>query len=67
MSSEALTFVLIGFYPVTFTFILGFVTGKQHVQYLAKRGGEERYPTRVRQVVQKYRREYALELREDDA
>jgi len=55
-----------GVYPVALVFVVGFVAGKQHVRYLAKRGGEERYPARVRRVVRKYRQACEFDLREDD-
>jgi hypothetical protein len=64
--SEALQLLLMGLYPVGFAFVLGFVAGKQHVRYLAKRGGEDRYPDRVGRIVRKYRREHNLGPRRDD-
>lgn len=64
--SEPLTYVLMGFYPVGFVFVVGFFAGKQHVRHLAKRGGEERYPETVERVVCKYRQEKGFDLRKGD-
>lgn len=55
-----------GLFPVGFAFVFGFFAGKQHVRYLAKRGGEDRYPDRVGRVVRKYRREHGLGPKQDD-
>lgn len=58
MSSEVITYLLIGLCGTPFVFIVGFVLAKEHIQYLARKGGEERYPERLQRVVRKYRREH---------
>lgn len=39
-------------------FVVGFLLGVFHVQYLAINGGESRYPKAVQDAVDAYRREY---------
>lgn len=52
-----LELVIFGFYPVPFSFAIGFFFCKWHLKRLAYTGGEEKYPERIQQVVRKYRRE----------
>lgn len=52
-----LELAIFGFYPVPFSFAIGFFVCKWHLRRLAYNGGEEKYPERIQQVVRKYRRE----------
>jgi uncharacterized protein (DUF849 family) len=63
MSAEYLTQFLMGLYSVPVLFLAGFGLVHLHVRYLAARGGEKRYPERLQQVVEKYRREKSGEKR----
>ena len=45
-----------------FLFIIGFHVGKRHIRRLAINGGEERYPQKVQEVVERYREERSHEL-----
>lgn len=61
MWAEVVTYVLIGLCGLPFVFMGGFFVAKAHVRYLAKRGGEERFPDRVGRVVRRYRHEHVPE------
>lgn len=55
MSTDLVTYLLMGFYPVPLMFLVGFGLVHLHVRLLAARGGEGRYPDRLQTVVEKYR------------
>jgi hypothetical protein len=57
MTTELLTLLLRGVYPVPLLFVVGFALVHLHVRFLAARGGEKRYPESLQRVVVKYRRE----------
>lgn len=58
MSTDLVTYALMGFYPAPVMCVVGFALVQLHVRFLAARGGEERYPASLRRVVEKYRREH---------
>jgi hypothetical protein len=49
--------VLFAVYPIPFSFVIGFFLSKLNIRLLAVYGGEEWFPDRVVQVVEKYRDE----------
>jgi hypothetical protein len=57
MSTDLVTYVLMGLYPAPVMCVVGFALVQVHVRVLAARGGEERYPASLQRVVEKYRRE----------
>jgi hypothetical protein len=58
MSTDLVTYALMGFYPAPVMCVVGFALVQVHVRVLAARGGEERYPASFQRVVKKYRREH---------
>lgn len=57
MTTETLTYLLMGLYPAPILFAVGFGLVHLHVRALAAWGGEEYHPKSVQRVVVKYREE----------
>lgn len=55
--TDQIELVLFAVYPIPFSFVIGFFLSKLNIRLLAVYGGEEWFPDRVVETVEKYREE----------